>query len=83
MKAPVVIKFSKIEEICDHDEEEGVMCDDFRGYVDVDAGELQLSREDLQKILSEQLDEIVDILKADRRLLEELLRKINLNVNTW
>jgi len=83
VKAPVVIKFSKIEEICDHDEEEGVMCDDFRGYVDVDAGELQLSREDLQKILSEQLDEIVDILKADRRLLEELLRKINLNVNTW
>ena len=83
MKVPVLIKFSKIEEICDHDDQEGVVCDDFKGYVNVDVGNVELDRSDLEKIVSEYLDEIADILKADRRLLEELLRKLNLNLNTW
>ena len=83
LKVPVFIRYTKIEEICDHDDQEGIICDDFRGYVDVDAGELQLSREDLQKILSEYLYDIAEILKTDRRLLDELLRKLNININTW
>ena len=83
VKVPVVIKFSKIEEICDHDEEEVVMCDDFKGYVTVDVGNVELDRNDLEKIVSEYLDDIVDILKTDKRLLEELLRKLNTNINIW
>jgi len=83
VRAPVFIKYSKIEEICDYDEQEGIVCDDFKGYVDVDVSDLQLSRNDLEKIVSEYLDEIADILKADSRLLDELLRKLNVNLNTW
>lgn len=83
MRAPVFIKYSKIEEICDHDEQEGIVCDDFKGYVDVDVSGVQFTRADLEKIVSEYLDEIVNILKTDRRLLDELLRKLNVNLNTW
>lgn len=83
MKAPVFIRYSKIEEICDHDEQEGIVCDDFKGYVDVDVNDVQFTRADLEKIVSEYLDEIVNILKTDRRLLDELLRKLNVNLNTW
>jgi len=81
VKVPVFIKYSKIEEICDPDEQEGIVCDDFRGYVDFDAGEVQLSTKDLEKIVSEYLDEIADILNTDRRLLDKLLSKLNLNTN--
>ena len=83
MRAPVFIRYSKIEEICDHDEQEGIVCDDFKGYVDVDVSGVQFTRADLEKIVSEYLDEIVNILKTDRRLLDELLRKLNVNLNTW
>ena len=83
MKVPVFVGYSKIEELCDHDGQEGIICDDFRGYVDVDVGDIQLNRNDLKKLLNEYLDDIVDILKADRRLLDELLRKLNINLNTW
>jgi len=83
MKVPVFIKFSKIEEICDHDEQEGVVCDDFKGYANVDVGNVELDRSDLEKIVSEYLDDIAEILKTDRRLLDELLRKLNTNINTW
>jgi len=83
MKVPVFIKYSKIEELCDPDEQEGIICDDFKGYVDVDVGDIQLNRNDLKKLLNEYLDDIVDILKADKRLLDELLRKLNINLNTW
>jgi len=59
------------------------MCEDFKGYVNVDVGNVQLDRSDLEKIVSEYLDDIAEILKADRRLLDELLRKLNTNINTW
>jgi len=83
MKVPVFIRYSKIEELCDDNGQEGIICDDFKGYVDVDVGDIQLNRNDLKKLLNEYLDDIVDILKADRRLLDELLRKLNINLNTW
>ena len=83
MKVPVFIRYSKIEELCDHDGQEGIICDDFKGYVDVDVGHIQLNRNDLKKLLNEYLDDIADILKADKRLLDELLRKLNINLNTW
>jgi hypothetical protein len=83
MKVPVFIRYSKIEELCDHDEQEGIICDDFKGYVDVDVGDIQLNRNDLKKLLNEYLDDIAEILKADRSLLDELLRKLNINLNTW
>ena len=83
MKVPVFIRYSKIEELCDDNGQEGIICDDFKGYVDVDVGDIQLNRNDLKKLLNEYLDDIVDILKADRRLLNELLRKLNINLNTW
>jgi len=78
MKVPVFVGYSKIEELCDHDGQEGIICDDFKGYVDVDVGDIQLNRNDLKKLLNEYLDDIVDILKADRRLLDELLRNLNM-----
>ena len=83
MKVPVFIRYSKIEELCDHNEQEGIICDDFKGYVDVDVGDIQLNRNDLKKLLNEYLDDIVYILKADRSLLDELLRELNINLNTW
>jgi hypothetical protein len=83
MKVPVFIKYSKIEELCDHDEQEGIICDDFRGYVGVDVSDVELNRNDLEKLVREYLDDIADILKADKRLLDELLRKLNINLNTW
>ena len=83
MKVPVFIRYSKIEELCDHDGQEGIICDDFKGYIDVDVGDIQLKRNDLKKLLNEYLDDIAEILKADRRLLDELLRKLNINLNTW
>ena len=83
MRVPVFIKYSKIEEICDRDEQEGIVCDDYKGYVDVDVGDVQLNRADLEKIVNEYLDDIVDILQTDKRLLDELLRKLNTNINTW
>ncbi len=30
MKVPVFIRYSKLEEICDCDGQEGIVCDDFR-----------------------------------------------------
>jgi len=83
MKVPVFIKYSKIEELCDDNGQEGIICDDFKGYIDVDVGDIQLNRNDLKKLLNEYLDDIAEILKADRRLLDELLRKLNINLNTW
>ena len=32
MKVPVFVGYSKIEELCDPDEQEGIICDDFKGY---------------------------------------------------
>lgn len=83
MKVPVFIRYSKIEELCDHDGQEGIVCDDFRGYVDVDVGDIQLNRNDLEELVREYLGDIADILMTDRRLLDELLRKLNINLNTW
>ncbi len=83
MKVPVFIKYSKIEDICDYDDQEGIICDDFKGYVDVDVGDVQFDRNDLEKIVKEYLDDIADILIADKPLLDELLKKLNVNTNTW
>ena len=83
MKVPVYIKYSKIEDICDYDDQEGVICDDFRGYVDVDVDDAKFDRNDLEKIVNEYLDDIADILMEDKRLMDELLKKLNVNINTW
>ena len=83
MKVPVFIKYSKIEDICDYDDQEGIICDDFKGYVDVDAGDVKFNRNDLEKIVNEYLDDIADILMEDKNLLDELLKKLNVNINTW
>jgi len=83
MKVPVFIRYSKIEELCDGNGQEGVVCDDFRGYVDVDVSDIQLNHNDLEKVVREYLGDIADILMTDRRLLDELLRKLNINLNTW
>jgi len=82
MKVPVFIRYSKIEELCDGNGQEGVVCDDFRGYVDVDVSDIQLNHNDLEKVVREYLGDIADILMTDRRLLDELLRKLNINLNT-
>ena len=79
MKVPVFVGYSKLEGICDCDEQEGIICDDFKGYIDVDVGDIQLNQNDLKKLLNEYLDDIAEILKADRRLLDELLRNLNMN----
>jgi len=83
MKVPVYIKYSKIEDICDYDDQEGIICDDFKGYVDVDVGDVKFDRNDLEKIVNEYLDDIADILMEDKRLMDELLKKLNVNINTW
>jgi hypothetical protein len=80
MKVPVFVGYSKLEGICDCDEQEGVVCDDFRGYVDVDVSNIRLNHNDLEKLVREYLGDIADILMTDRPLLDELLR--NLNINT-
>jgi tetrahydromethanopterin S-methyltransferase subunit B len=82
MKVPVFIRYSKLEGVCDCDEQEGVVCDDFKGSVDVDVSDIQLNHNDLEKLVNEYLDEIADILMADRHLLDELLRKLKINLNT-
>jgi hypothetical protein len=79
VKVPVFIKYTKIEDICDYDEHEGVICDDFKGYVNVDVDDVQFDRNDLEKIVKEYFDDIADILIADKRLMDELLRKLNIN----
>jgi len=83
MKVPVFVGYSKLEGICDCDEQEGVVCDDFKGYVDVDVSDIQLNHNDLEKLVREYLGDIADVLKADKRLLDELLRKLNINLNAW
>ena len=82
MKVPVFIKYSKLEGICDCDGQEGIVCDDFKGFVDVDVANVELNRNDLEKLVNEYLDDITNILVADRHLLDELLRKLNVNLNT-
>ena len=79
MKVPVFIKYSKIEDICDYDEREGIICDDFKGYVDVEVGGVQFNRNDLEKIVNEYFDDIADILITDEHLLDKLLKKLNIN----
>jgi hypothetical protein len=83
VKVPVFIKYSKIEDICDYDKQEGVICDDYRGYVNVDVGDVQFNRNDLEKIVKEYLDDIADILMMDKPLMEELLKKLDVNINTY
>jgi len=83
MKVPVFIKYSKIEDICDYNDQEGVICDDFKDYIDVDVGGVKFDRNDLEKIVNEYLDDIADILMMDKRLMDELLKKLNININTW
>jgi len=36
-----------------------------------------------KKIVKEYLDDIADILMVDKDLLDELLKKLNVNINTW
>jgi len=83
MKVPVFIRYSKIEELCDDNGQEGIICDDFKGHVDVDVSDIQLNHNDLEKLVREYLGDIADVLKADKRLLDELLRKLNINLNAW
>ncbi|MFP3214313.1 MAG: hypothetical protein RXR18_03785 [Nitrososphaeria archaeon] len=79
MKVPVFIKYSKLEDNCYCDKQEGIICDDFKDYVDVDTDDVQLDRTDLEDIVNEYLDDIADILMMDKRLLDRLLKKLNKN----
>jgi len=83
VEVPVVISYSKIEELCEYDEHEGIVCDDFKGYIDVDVEEVKLSQDDLEKIMDKYLDDISDILKMDKRLLEKLQRQLDKSVNLY
>ena len=79
MKVPVFIKYSKLEDNCYCDKLEGIICGDFKDYIDVDTDDVQLDRTDLEDIVNEYLDDIADILSMDKRLLDRLLKKLNKN----
>jgi len=81
MKVPVYIKYSKLEDNCYCDKIEGIICDDFKDYVDVDVDDVKINRDDIEDIVNEYLDDIADILMMDKRLLDRLLKKLNINTN--
>ena len=90
MKVPVFIRYRDLEDICYNDTYEGIICDDYKGYVDVDVDDVEFDRNDLEEIVREHIDDILeeivedyiddiaDILKKDKRLMDELLKKLNL-----
>ena len=79
MKVPVFIKYSRLEDNCYYDKLEGIICGDFKDYVDVDVDDVHFDRTDLEDIVNEYMDDIADILMMDKRLLDELLKKLNRN----
>jgi hypothetical protein len=93
VKVPVFIRYRDIEDICDCDGQEGIICDDYKGYIDIGVDDVEFDNDDLEEIVKEYgddiledivekyLDDIADILMEDKRLLDKLLRK--LNINTW
>ena len=82
MKVPVYIKYRKLEDYCYCDKYEGIICDDFTDYVDVNVDDVEIYRDDLEGIVGKYLDDIADILMMDKRLLDRLLKKLNINNNT-
>ena len=82
MKVPVYIKYIRLEDNCYCDKQEGIICDDFKDYVDVDVDDVKINRDDIEDIVNEYLDDIADILMMDKRLLDRLLKKLNINANT-
>jgi len=77
MKVPVFIKYNRLEDNCDCDKQEGIICNDFKDYVDVDVDDVEFDRTDLEDIVNEYIDDIADILLMDKRLLDELFKKLN------
>jgi hypothetical protein len=77
MKVPVFIKYSRLEDNCDCDKQEGIICNDFKDYVDVGVDDVEFDRTDLEDIVNEYIDDIADILMMDKRLLDELFKKLN------
>jgi len=73
----VFIKYSRLEDNCDCDKQEGIICNDFKDYVDVDVDDVEFDRTDLEDIVNEYFDDIADILMMDKRFLDELSKKLN------
>jgi len=94
MKVPVFIRYRDIEDICNCDEREGIICDDYKGYVNANVDDVEFEDEDLEEIVREYgdeiledivekyIDDIADILRKDKRLLDKLLKKLNNYINT-
>jgi hypothetical protein len=83
MKVPVFIKYNKLEDNCYCDKQEGILCDDFKDYVDVDVYDVQFDRTDLEDIVNEYFDDIADILMTDKRLLERFLDELSKKLNKY
>jgi len=91
MKVPVFIGYRELEEECYCDGQEGIICDDYKGYVNVGVDDVEFDDEDLEEIVREYGDEILEdivdkyiddiarILMKDKRLLDKLLKKLNIN----
>lgn len=77
MRANIRIKYSDLEEICYYDDyERGVVCDDYKGTVDIDAEDTTFDRLDLETIVDQYIDDIIDILLSDKRYRSILLKKL-------
>jgi hypothetical protein len=79
MRVPVYVDHHTLEykEICYYVEwEKSIRCDDFYDEHEYEIDEVELDRIDLEKIVDEYLDDIIDILLSDRKLMNILLKKL-------
>ena len=65
------------EELCYYDDwEKSVICDDYYAEHEVTVDEVEFEYADLEDIVREYTDDIIDILLGDKRLTNELLKKL-------
>lgn len=80
MRANVKIKYNDLEELCYSDENEGVICDNYEGEIELNPSDVIFYRFDLEEIIDDYLDEIIDILLKHHR--DVLLKKLGLNTKS-
>lgn len=77
MIVPVYIDERDLENMCYYDEdEESVICDDYDYDHEYTVDQVEFDRADLEDIVDEYFDDIIDIIFDDRRLVNELLKKL-------
>ena len=77
MIVPVRIDYRELEELCYYDDwEKGVICDNYNAEHEYTVDESEFDYTDLKDIVETYTDDIIDVLLSDRRLTNELLKKL-------